>query len=654
MKRSFRGCAAFFLLAAVVLSQVGGDLAPRSNLVIEGIPQIPFCLAREVYQYFSFRSTERVAWHPVRRAMLVRTYGERLAPRQPYGTNRGQLYLVEYPGGPRRQLTFFRDPIYTVTWHPKKADYFVFSKDRNGDELCQLYRCDIASGRVTLLTDGKAQNFLGAWSHAGNRMAYLSRRNGKDLDLYVIDPARPESAHLRAPLGQGWSVQSWSPDDRRLLLVQYVSAGESYLWLLDVATGRKTLLTPRRRTESVNYGSSLISYDGKGIYTLTDQGSEFYRLAYIDLATMRPTFLTRRIPWDVTGFVRSDKDRTIAFVTNEDGISVLHLLDTRTRKERPAPRLPIGVLWGLGWHANGYELGFTMETSHFPADAYSLDIRTGTVDRWTESRTPGLPFESFAEAELIHWRSFDGRTISGFLYRPPARFTGRRPVIIDIHGGPESQSRPQCLRSRSYYVNKLGIALIFPNVRGSARYGKTFLKLDDGFRRVDAYRDIGALLDWIKTRPDLDPDRVMVTGGSYGGHMALAVATMDNDRIRCVLDRFGPSNLVTFLEGMKHGQELSRSEYGDEGDPKMRAFLERIAPVNNAWKVTKPLFIVQGDNDPRVPLGEAEQMVAALRRTGTPVWYLLARNEGHGFSKGDDVNYLYYATALFVQEYLLE
>jgi dipeptidyl aminopeptidase/acylaminoacyl peptidase len=296
-----------------------------------------------------------------------------------------------------------------------------------------------------------------------------------------------------------------------------------------------------------------------------------------------------------------------------------------------------------------------MESARSTADAYSLDVTTGKVDRWTMSETGGLVATNLNEQQLVRWKSFDGRTISGFLYRPAAKFNGKRPVIIDIHGGPEGQSRPSFQGSYNYFLNELGVAVIYPNVRGSTGYGKTFLSLDNGFKREDSYKDIGALLDWIKTRPDLDADRVMVTGGSYGGHMTLAVATYYPDRIACALAYVGPSNLVTFLENTSaYRRDLRRVEYGDERDPKMREFLTRIAPANNVQKIRKPLFVVAGANDPRVPVTESEQMVKAVRGHGTPVWYLMAKDEGHGFAKKKNNDYLLYSTILFAREYLLK
>ena len=354
-------------------------------------------------------------------------------------------------------------------------------------------------------------------------------------------------------------------------------------------------------------------------------------------------------------FDLSPDGKTLAFVSNEEGIGRLHLLDTETCKEKTAPNLPVGVVSEIKWHPGGRELGFSFTSARFPSDVYSYDIQTGKLERWTFSETGGINTENFSDAELIRWKSFDGRMISGFLYRPPAKFTGKRPVIIGLHGGPQSQTRPSFAGRVNYYLNELGVAVIYPNVRGSSGYGKTFLKLDDGLLREDAHKDMGALLDWIKMQPGLDADRVMVFGESYGGYLTLAVAANYGDRIRAAHSIVGPSNLVTYLEKADDWvRELQRVEFGDERDSKTREFLERIAPLNNARKIKTPLFIVQGMNDSLVPPTESEQIARAVRKNGTPVWYLAAKDEGHGFSKKKNRDFQFYSTVLFIKEYLLK
>ncbi len=423
---------------------------------------------------------------------------------------------------------------------------------------------------------------------------------------------------------------------------------------MDVAAGEKKLLTPKGGAEKVAYDEARFAKDGRGLYVITDKDSEFARLAYVDLATMQHTYLTSKITWDVEGFDLSNDGKTLAFTVNENGGSVLHLMDAATRQEKPAPKLPLGVIYGLRWHKDNHDLGFTMASARATADVYSLDTRSGKVSRWTESETGGLNTQSFSEPQLIKWKSFDGLEISGFLYKPPARFSGKRPVIINIHGGPEGQSRPGFLGGNNYFINELGIVMIFPNVRGSTGFGKTFLKLDNGMNREHTFKDIGALLDWIERQPELDSSRVMVTGGSYGGLMTYAIATYYNDRICCTLPVVGITSLVTLLEHTEaYRRDLRRVEYGDERDPAMRAYLTKIAALTNADKVKKPLFAVVGKNDPRVPYTESVQMMEKIRGNGAPVWFLVANDEGHGYAKKKNRDFQFYATIMFVKEFLL-
>jgi dipeptidyl aminopeptidase/acylaminoacyl peptidase len=635
------------LLGASLYAQ-SGDVAPNENLLADGIPPIPSSVAEAVGRYADFRAASFQAWNPAKREMLVLTrFGD---------TN--QVHRVKMPGGDRTQLTFFPDRVSGASFPPAgRGDFFVFSKDVGGGEFFQLYRYDVATAAVTLLTDGKSRNTGGAWSTKGEAIAYSStRRNGKDSDLYVMSPADPRTDRRLAEVeGGGWGVLDWSPDDKTVVVGEFLSVNESHLWLFDVATGERKRLTPKREGEPAGYFGARFAPDGKSVYTVTDKDSEWRRLARLDVATGTHRYLTSHVSWDVQTFDLSPDGKTIAFETNEDGASVLRLLDTATGRETGGPKLPRGVLSGLEWHPDGTVLGFTLSSARSPADAYSFTPASGKLERWTESETGGLDAATFVEPELVRWKSFDGRTISGFLYKPPASFTGKRPVVVEVHGGPESQARPGFLGRSNYWLNELGVARLFPNVRGSTGYGKTFLKLDNGMLREDSVKDIGALLDWIATNPDLDPARVMVTGGSYGGYMTLASATHFDERLRCSLSVVGVSNFVTFLERTEaYRRDLRRAEYGDEREPKMREFLERSAPLNNVAKITKPLFVVQGKNDPRVPWTESEQMVAALKKDGRPVWYLLARDEGHGFAKRKNQDFQLYATVAFVRRFLLD
>ena len=569
-----------------------------------------------------------------------------------------QLHLVKMPGGARQQLTFYPDAVGNGRFHPNGGDYILFSKDIGGGEWYQLYRYDMKSGDVTLLTDGKARNLMGPWSSGGNQIAYMStRRTGKDTDLWVMNPADPKSDRLLTKLeGGGWEPMDWSPDDKKILLEEELSINESNLWLVDTTTGEKTALSARDAKEKISYGEGQFSKDGKGIYVTTDKDSEFHRLAYIDFSTNQPKYLTTKIQWDVESFDISPDGTKIGFVTNEDGESKVYVMDAKTGvgAERPVPNMPSGVIAGVRWNKSGAELGFAVSNARTPGETYSVSVAKNTVVRWTTGEG-AVKTDAFPGAELVKWKSFDGKMISGFLYKPPAKFTGKLPVLVVIHGGPEGQSQPSFLGRSNYLLNELGIALIYPNVRGSTGYGKTFSLLDNGFKREDTYKDINALFDWIATQPNLDADRIGVTGGSYGGHMTLAVSTFYSDRIRCSVDIVGMSNLVTFLEHTEaYRRDLRRVEYGDERDPKMREFLEKIAPMNNIEKIKKPMFVIAGANDPRVPVSESQQIADALKKQGTPVWLMIAKDEGHGYRKKPNQDFQFYSTIEFLQEYLLK
>jgi len=457
MKRSWIWLALSCFTACPVFAQEA-YIVPAENLVVDGVPKIPAALAATAGRYASFRGAVLTDWHPARHEMLIAT---RFAETP-------QLHLVAMPGGARQQLTFYPDAVNNGKFHRTGGDYIVFSKDIGGGEWYQLFRYDLKTADVTLLTDGKSRNLPGPWSSSGDQIAYMStRRTGKDTDLWVMNPAEPKSDHLLLQLaGGGWQPQDWSPDDKKILLLEELSINESYLWLVDTTTGQKTELSPPNAAEKVSYGAARFSKDGKGIYATTDKDSEFHRLAYIDLDTKQPTYLTTSIHWDVESFDLARDGKLLAFVTNEEGLSVLHVRDTSNGKEMPLPRLPAGVISGVRWHQNGHELGFALSNSRGPGDCYSIDVTTEKLERWTTSET-AVKSEGFPQAELIHWKSFDGKLISGFLYKPPARFTGKRPVLVVIHGGPEGQSQPTFLGRSNYLLSELGIALVYPNVRGS-------------------------------------------------------------------------------------------------------------------------------------------------------------------------------------------
>jgi dipeptidyl aminopeptidase/acylaminoacyl peptidase len=632
---------AVMLAASSVLAQV------PDNLVVEGVPPFTPELRAEVGRYLEFRAAGFLDWHPSRREVLITTrFGD--TP---------QLHLVSMPGGSRKQLTFSPEPVRGAMFQPGSGGSILFQQDTGGGEFYQLHRYDLANGRTTLLTDGKSRNTGPLFSPSGKWLAYSStKRTGRDTDIRLLNPADPSADRVLLELdGGGWQVADWSKDERTLLVQEYVSINESYLWVADTETGRKTLITPRSG-DKIAWGDARFARDGLSVYSTSDRGTEFQQLVRIDLANFRPTVLTKDIPWDVEAFDLSPDGETIAFVTNDAGSSRLHIRGLKKWNERTAPRTPMGVITGLKFHQNSQDLAFTLSSAKSPSDVFSYNLKSGTLDRWTESESGGLNPESFIEPSLVKISSFDKTEVSAFLYRPDAKkFPGKRPLLIAIHGGPESQSRPGFQARNNYYLNELGIALLVPNVRGSAGYGKTFLVMDNGYKREDSVKDIGAFIDWARTEEAFDPDRIGVVGGSYGGYMVLASMIHFDDRLRCGVDIVGISNFLTFLKNTQdYRRDLRRAEYGDERQPDMAKFLEEISPTTRVDRLKKPLFVVQGKNDPRVPVTEAEQMVKALRDQGGTVWYLMAKDEGHGFAKKANADFQFMAQILFFREHLLK
>ncbi|HRF26564.1 MAG TPA: S9 family peptidase [Ferruginibacter sp.] len=636
----------FLLCSQMALAQQPAVIAPGNNLIVDGIPSIPLSIKEEMQFYSESRSAGFAGWHPINRSMLISTR---------FG-NTNQLHQLAMPMGARRQMTFFEDAVSSGSYEPLQGKYVIFSKDAGGNEFAQLYRLDLETGKTVLITDGgRSQNSSPLWSRSGKQMAYAStKRNGADRDIYIMDPANPSSEKQVLQLkGGGWGVLDWSPDDKQLLLMEYISANESRYWLAEIATGAMEMLTGKDG-KKVSYGQAKFAKDGRGIYFLSDQDFEFKRLAYMNLASRSVDYISK-MNWDVDGFDLSEDGKQLVFITNEAGQSVLYHLQTTGKAYSKIDGLPVGVYSRPDFHRNGKDIALSVNTARSASDIYVVDITTKKTERWTESEMGGMAPDQLSEPRLVTWKSFDGLEISGFYYGAHPRFNGKRPVVINIHGGPEGQSRPVFLGSNNFFLNEMGVVMIFPNVRGSAGFGKTFIALDNGMKREESVKDIGALLDWIAQQPELDASRVMVTGGSYGGYMTLAVATHYNDRIRCGLDVVGISNFNTFLKNTEsYRRDLRRVEYGDERDTAMYAFLEKISPLTNAGKITKPLFIVQGGNDPRVPRTEAVQMADKVKANGGEVWYLEAKDEGHGFRKKANADFQRYATVMFMRKYLLE
>ena len=635
-------------------------VAPNTNLFVQGIPPIPASVAADIAKYTDFRGHDFVDWHPLKREMLV--------SHRPAGASTVQLFRVSAPLAEPEQLTDTSDPVRRATYEPRNGRYIVFERSSGGDEAAKLYRLDLPVKQITLLTDSNERHGIEVWTHASGQLVTsavpLDRtaQGGSRADiaqtLSLLDPLQPQNKRKLAELpGGGWNAVAVSWDDRQIALTRYLSANESQVWLIDIASGRlEQLLPPAGSTDKATHFAGEFLRDNSGLLVTSDRGGEFRELMLYRFADRQLVPLTRHIRWDVSGSTVNDAGTLLAAQTNVDGRDELRLFDARTLKERAVPTLPAGSVGSTRFHPALPELEFSLDGASGPSQIYGLDPASGEVTQWTKAAAAAsVDTSAFSEGRIVRWQSFDGRTISGILNLPPAPFAGKRPVLISIHGGPEGQATLGFMGRANYFIDELGVAVIQPNVRGSAGYGKTFLSLDDGFRREDSVKDIGALLDWIATQPGLDASRVAVTGGSYGGYMSLAVATTYPERIASAIDVVGISNFVTFLQNTEsYRRDLRRAEYGDERDPAMRAFLQKISPLTNAANIRKPLFVVQGRNDPRVPWTEAEQMVAKVRENKSEVWYLRAENEGHGFARKENADFQFYATVMFLRATLLK
>jgi dipeptidyl aminopeptidase/acylaminoacyl peptidase len=689
------GCAPLpaVLPPTPVAAADAAELKPNPHLHPQNLPAIPMALAQAVAPYAALADDRFVAWHPTQREMVV-------AHQAPGGRTR-QLFRLAAPLAAPEQLTNEADPVTQAWFEPQHGEFLVFQRGRDGDEADRIYRLDLAGHRITALTPPGRRYLIQGWLHDGRLLVGsmpLAHPGSTDetapvgdgppppadaqqpelptavasatarMTLAAVDPRQPDSLHRLVELdGTGWTVGEVSADDRSVVLTRLRSATAAEVVRLDLESRRLTPLAGGAAARFAGRGapagmariapSDALPGDAATLLLISDQGSEFRELIDIDAASGRTRALSRHIAHDVRSISVSGDHRWAAASFDVAGRSELHLFDLVSGAERPLPALPPGSVTAIRFHSTLPELAVTLDSAQSPPSVWSFDVETGRVERWTRPPRPrGVDPSRFADAQTIAWTSFDGRAITGLINRPPSGSAGRRsPVLILLHGGPEAQAGVGFLGAWNYLIDRRGVTLIQPNVRGSTGFGKQFLKLDNGRLRDDAVRDVSALLDWIATQPDLDPSRVMVAGTSYGGYLSLALAAREAARLVGAISIAGISNLVSYLEHTEaYRRDLRRAEYGDERDPAMREFLESISPLNHAGRITRPLFVAAGDHDPRVPVSEAEQIVERVRRNGTPVWWLRADNEGHGFARAENAEFLFLAQLRFIEEYLLK
>lgn len=622
IRRLLLAASAACLLPAAVLAQDAPARREVGQLVYENIPEGSAEIREDIRRYQNARSAQFQDWLADGSMLITTRFGQT-----------AQLHRVQQPGADRFQLTFYDEPIAGAVAVPG-TNSFLFSRDVGGAEYYQGWIADL-EGRERQVTEPGTRNQGYVFSDDGKRVFWAQVNPGDPkYDIMTMEVGDPASRRKVFDAPGTWTPLDLSPDGSRLLLQYYITSTASELYLLDLASGKATEINPS--DGAIAYSGGEFTPGGRSIVTLSDEDADVQRLVEMDLATGDYAVVSEKgLPWNVESFDLSDDGRVLAWTVNEDGYSRVTVRDFRTRRALPQPDLPRGVVTALEFSPDGRRLAIGLSTPTSSGDVWSWDVAGAGLTRWTESELGGLEPDSLVEPQLIRFDSFDGLSVPAFLYEPKGPATGGpRPVVIIIHGGPESQVRPNFSPTVQYFVNELGAAVITPNVRGSDGYGKRYLLMDNGPKREDSVKDIGALLDWIATRPDLDANRVVVYGGSYGGYMVLASLAHYADRLAGAVDIVGISNWTTFLTNTEgYRRDNRRAEYGDERDPQMRAIFDRISPLNMTERMTRPLLVIQGANDPRVPKSEADQIVAKVRAQGGEVWYLLAKDEGHGFRK---------------------
>jgi dipeptidyl aminopeptidase/acylaminoacyl peptidase len=536
------------------------------------------------------------------------------------------------------QLTFYEERVTDAAYSPA-GNRLLFGMDAGGNERSQLFLLE--DGEVTDLTRApEAIHYSGGFSPDGRRIAYTAtRRNGTDFDVFVQDLPDGEPQMVWEVSGYHMVVD-WAADGRALIVSRHHSNVNNDLYRLDLSTGGATLLTPHEG--DARFFGANVTPEGGSVYLATDRDGEFLRLARLDLATLSLDYLTPD-DRDVEGVELSTDGRYLVASRNVDGYSDVLLFNGKGRR-MPDPRIPEGIVGGFEFSPDSGRLAFTLTAPERNPDVWVLDLPDGEARRLTRSSTAGIPPRTFRKPEVVRYPSFDGRRIPALFHKPGIE---NAPVIVNVHGGPESQSRPAFAPVTQYLLHR-GYAVFFPNVRGSTGYGKSYTHLDDVELRMDSVKDLAHAAYWLRERGH---ERIAVMGGSYGGFMVLAALTEYPELWTAGVDIVGIANLVTFLENTgSYRRSLRESEYGSL--EKDREFLASISPIHKAENIEASLMVVHGKNDPRVPVGEAEQIVERVKKNGGTVEYLLYEDEGHGLAKLKNRLDAYPRIAAFLEEHL--
>lgn len=562
------------------------------------------------------------------------------------------------------QLTFEPDRISAVVCSPLAGDdRLIYARDMGGDENAQLFLLRADGATESCLTTGweRAMHIPGAWSQDGQRILFAANRRHPGLFDVYEQPLDGEARLVWQNDQPGFPFRMiYSPDGQRAAIMRMASSFSTDLVEVDLRSGGARLISPEG--EGVCYFDMAYSADGESLLLCTDLDTDFLRLARLDPATQSIETLYAA-GWDIEGMALSADGRTLAYAINVEGMSELYVRDLESGAIRQCPKIddaPGLVMSMMALHIDlapdASKVAFCYTSATRTQDIYVWDLQRDAVYPVTRSSHGGLPTDSFIAPELIRYPTFDHdesgqpRQIPAWFYRPANPGDRPLPVVVIVHGGPESQSRPMFNFLIQYLLHN-GYAVFVPNVRGSTGYGKAYGHLDDVEKRMDSVADLAHGAYWLREQPGIDGERLVVYGGSYGGYMVLSAVTAYPDLWAAGVDIVGISSLVTFLENTSEYRRAHReAEYGSlERD---RAFLESVSPINYLDRVSAPLMVIHGRNDPRVPLSETEQLVAALQARGVPVEYLVFDDEGHGVIKLKNKLVMYPAVIDFLNRHV--
>jgi dipeptidyl aminopeptidase/acylaminoacyl peptidase len=616
----------------------------RGNLILDGIPEQSALTADQTTKldaYLSAREARPLGFTAKGQVLIATRFGEV-----------DELHLVDQALGLRRQMTFIREPVLRGAFSPEpNRNAFFYTAESQNDGSPQLYYQRVGDPTARRLSDGKSIAGAALWSSSGREIAFSTiARDTGSCDIDIIDP--DSGALPRLAAGNDCAAPlDWSADDRKLLLRRHVSAYEESLYVLDLGTGQKREVDPSAAKGAI--ANAKFSRDGTGVYFISNRDGEHARLRYLNLFTADKNDISGRSDVDVEQFALSKDGHYLAYVTDEGGADKLNLVDLRAHQDLVPPRLPApGVVDSLSFDPDSKRLLFSLAPANQPRDAYVLDVAGNRLEPWTASEAGPLDPTKFVVPRLTQFPTFDrldgkSRELPLYVYEPAS--PGVHPVLIVLHDGPDARFRPTFDPWIQYVVNELGFAVLAPNVRGSAGYGKSFGALARGEQREDAIKDVGALLVWLALDSHFDKTHVIVSGTGYGGYMALAALVNYGERLRGAVAMAPITDFIAFVSGT--APELrgaAREEYGDERDADGRLFLRRISPLVNAERITRPVLIAHGKNDRVVPIAQSDQLVNRLRARNQTVGYLKATDEGGSFARWQNREAYYRAFAEFL------